>query len=190
MNLELRCDFQLVASQLRGVYEAKNGRMEQYLKLAQSLVAGFAKFMVAQVPISENCIANALANLVSKRVLPFPCGIEKWYALYPCHTPILSPNRMVNLNWVRDVRLYTGTLYLFFFSFFFQTLVGPSLIIESKYHIQKIQNKTTTGVVSIKIYTYILSPIYIYKNCTFTFTNQSAEPTCSEPLQVCWPGSI
>ena len=34
-----------------------------------------------------------------------------------------------------------------------------------------IYKRTTTGVASIKIYTHILSPIYIYKNCTFTFTN-------------------
>ena len=44
VNLELRCDSQLVASQL---YEAKNGQKEQYLKLAQSLIVGFTKFEVA-----------------------------------------------------------------------------------------------------------------------------------------------
>ena len=32
-NLDLQCDSRLVASQLRGEYKAKNGRMEQYLKL-------------------------------------------------------------------------------------------------------------------------------------------------------------
>ena len=53
-----------------------------------------------------------------------------------------------------------------------------------------IYKRTTIEVVSIKIYTHILSPIYIYKNCTFTFTNQSAEPTCSEPLLVCWPNCM
>ena len=36
-----------------------------------------------------------------------------------------------------------------------------------------IHKRTTTGVVSIKIYTHILSTIYIYKDCTFIFTNQS-----------------
>ena len=33
-----------------------------------------------------------------------------------CHTPIPGPTRMDDLNWVQGVRLYTGTLYLFFFS--------------------------------------------------------------------------
>ena len=50
--------------------------------------------------------------------------------------------------------------------------------------------RTTTGVVSIKIYTHILSPILQIQTCTFTFTNQSTEPTCSEPLQVCCPSCM
>ena len=44
-----------------------------------------------------------------------------------------------------------------------------------------IHKRTTIGVVSIKIYTHILSPIYIYKNCTFTFTNQSVGHTVMNP---------
>ena len=34
-----------------------------------------------------------------------------------CHTPIPGPTRMADPNRVRGVRLYTGTLYLFFFFF-------------------------------------------------------------------------
>ena len=70
------------------------------------------------------------------------------------------------------MRDYTGTLY-----FLFQTLVGLSLITESNYHIKMIQNKTTTVVVfTVSIHT-VLSPIYIYiyKNCTFTFTYSECE---------------
>ena len=53
-NLELQCDSQLVSSQLRGECEAKNKRMKQYLKLAQSLMVVFTQFIVAQVPRAEN----------------------------------------------------------------------------------------------------------------------------------------
>ena len=78
----------------------------------------------------------------------------------PSVTPQPPPRRM------KGVRNYTGTLYLLF-----QTLVVPSLITESKYHIQRYKkNKTTTVVVfTVSIHT-IMSPIYIYiyKNCTFT----------------------
>ena len=70
-----------------------------------------------------------------------------------CHALIPDMTRMADLNRFRGARLFTGTLYLLF-----QTLVGPSLIIESKYH---IQNKTTIVVVfTISIHT-ALSPIYI-----------------------------
>ena len=75
--------------------------------------------------------------------------------------PQPPPGRM------KGARNYTGTLYLLS-----QTLVGPSLITESKYHIQIYKHKTTTVVVfTVSIHT-ILSPIYIYicKNCTFIFT--------------------
>ena len=38
---------------------------------------------------------------------------------------------------------------------------------------------------------YTFTECYIQiQHCTFTFTNKSTEPTCSEPLQVCWPSSI
>ena len=33
-----------------------------------------------------------------------------------CHTPIPGPTRMVDPNRVRGTRLYTGTLYFFFYN--------------------------------------------------------------------------
>ena len=39
------------------------------------------------------------------------------------------------------------------------------------------------------LYTFTESHLQI-QNCTFTFTNQSTEPTCSEPLQECWPNCM
>ena len=79
-----------------------------------------------------------------------------------CHTPIPDPTRLVDSNQVRGTRPNTGTLYLIFFLNRTCTCgYGPHLIIESKYHIQI--KRTTTGVVSIKIYTHVLSPIYLYK---------------------------
>ena len=80
-----------------------------------------------------------------------------------CRAPNPPPRK------TKGVRDCIGTLY-----FLFQTLVGPSLIIESKYHIKRIQNKTTTVVVFTVSIHIVLSLIYIYiyiyKNCTFTFT--------------------
>ena len=71
-------------------------------------------------------------------------------------------------------------LFLFFFLKAELVPVGTQTIFVIT-KIIYIYKRTTTRVVSIKIYTHILSPIYIYKNCTFTFTNKSARHTCSEP---------
>ena len=85
------------------------------------------------------------------------------YALIPtCHTPIPGPTRLADPNRVRGARPYTGTLYLIFFLNRTGTCgYDPHLITESKYHIHI--KRTTTGVVSIKIYTHLPSPIYKYK---------------------------
>ena len=87
----------------------------------------------------------------------------------------------------RGRRDFTGTLYLLF-----QTLVRPSLITESKFYIHRYKNKTTTVMVfTVSIHT-VLSPIYIYiyKNCTFTFTYSERGTYCGGLLLVWLPGSV
>ena len=96
-----------------------------------------------------------------------------------CHAPIPGPTRLADPNRVRGARLYTGTLYRFFLFIylFFYNRIKISETYTKELPLEWCPSKS--------IHIYILSPIYIYKNCTFTFTNQSAEPTCSEPLLVC-----
>ena len=91
-----------------------------------------------------------------------------------CHTPIPSPTRLADPNRVRGARLYTRTLYFFFF--------------YNRY-IYKI---TTTRVVSIRIYTHILSPIYIYiyNESLLSITYSERRTYCDEPLPVCCPNSM
>ena len=99
-----------------------------------------------------------------------------------CHTLILGPTRMADPNRVQGARLYTGTLYLHFFLFL--TLVGPSRITESKYHIQKYKIKLPPWWCLHCQYIHsVLSPIYlyIYKNFTFQLHIQSVEPTVMNP---------
>ena len=81
-----------------------------------------------------------------------------------CHTPIPCPTRKADPNRVRGARLYTGTLIDLFFLRAKLVPVGIQTIsVITK--IIYIYKRTTTGVVSIKIYTHILSPIY---TCTFS----------------------
>ena len=82
-------------------------------------------------------------------------------------TEHVTPRFPVRPDWLirtgfRGTRPYTGTLYLIFFKSRTGTCgYGPHLITESKCH--KHIKRTTTGVVSIKIYKHLPSPIYKYK---------------------------
>ena len=90
----------------------------------------------------------------------------------------VRPRIQVRPDWqirtdFRDARLRTGTLEMFFFLNRSGTCgYGPHLITKSKSHI------------------HITESHLLIQNCTITFTNQSTEPTCSEPLQVCWPSCM
>ena len=79
-----------------------------------------------------------------------------------CHARIPGSTRMADPNRVLGARLYTRTLIDLFFLRAELVPVGIqtiSVITENIY----IDKRTTTRMVSIKIYTHILSPIYLYK---------------------------
>ncbi|KAL0885917.1 hypothetical protein Bca101_009900 [Brassica carinata] len=75
-NIHAYCDSQLVANQYSGEYEARDERMDAYLKLVQELARNFDQFALTRIPRSENVQADALAALASssdpglKRVIP------------------------------------------------------------------------------------------------------------------------
>ena len=96
-------------------------------------------------------------------VHPVDLDIKEYTGWVMCHTPIPGPTRLANPNRVPGRETIYGTLYLIFF-FKSRTCTcgyGPHLITESRYHIHI--KRTTTGVVSIKIYTHLSSSIYKYK---------------------------
>ena len=77
--------------------------------------------------------------------------------------------------------------------FFFKAELVPVGYGPTSYNRIKISNTYQTNYhrsgVHQNLYPYTESHLQI-KNCTFTITNQSAEPTCSEPLLVCWPSNM
>ena len=108
-----------------------------------------------------------------------------------CHTPIPGPTRLANPNRFQGARPDTGTLYLFFFFFFkpnWYLWVRPTSYNNIKISYTYQKNYHRSGVHQNQ-YTITESHLQI-QNRTFTFTNQSTEPTCSEPLQVCWPSCM
>ena len=68
------CDSQLVATQLRREYHAKNKRMEQYLQIAKTLLASFKHIEVTHIPKIGNQMEDALSNLAT--ITLHPCNVE------------------------------------------------------------------------------------------------------------------
>ena len=106
-----------------------------------------------------------------------------------CHTPDTRSYTNSDSNQVRGARLYTGTLIDLFF---LRDELVP-VVIQTIYVITKINyiyKRTTTGVVSLKIYTHILSPIYLYKPLYVYMSNiniRDCEKQCGEHLSLSCP---
>nr|GFC17590.1 reverse transcriptase domain-containing protein [Tanacetum cinerariifolium]GFC18896.1 reverse transcriptase domain-containing protein [Tanacetum cinerariifolium] len=64
-NLEANVDSRLVANHVLGEYVAKEDNMVQYLDKTKSLIQGFDRFTIKQVPRSENKKADALRKIAS-----------------------------------------------------------------------------------------------------------------------------
>nr|GFA14441.1 reverse transcriptase domain-containing protein [Tanacetum cinerariifolium] len=64
-NLEANVDSRLVANHVLGKYVAKEDNMVQYLDKTKSLIQGFDRFTIKQVPRSENKKADALSKIAS-----------------------------------------------------------------------------------------------------------------------------
>ncbi|GJV03360.1 reverse transcriptase domain-containing protein [Tanacetum coccineum] len=64
-NVHVSVDSKLVANQVLGTYVAKEENMIKYLEKAKSLISGFAKFSISQVPRSKNKKADALSKIAS-----------------------------------------------------------------------------------------------------------------------------
>jgi len=64
-HIQAFCDSQLVANQFSGDYEAKNDRMDAYLKIVRDLSRNFELFELTKIPRSDNAPADALATLAS-----------------------------------------------------------------------------------------------------------------------------
>ncbi|XP_050247585.1 uncharacterized protein LOC126695025 [Quercus robur] len=66
-NLLIQSDSKLVIGQIRGEYEAKEERMQKYLKLARQLAQEFNTVEFIQIPRSQNLRADEVSKLVSSK---------------------------------------------------------------------------------------------------------------------------
>ncbi|XP_050277987.1 uncharacterized protein LOC126719481 [Quercus robur] len=66
-NLLIQSDSKLVIGQIRGEYEAKEERMQKYLKLARQLAQEFDTVEFIQIPRSQNMGADEVSKLASSK---------------------------------------------------------------------------------------------------------------------------
>ena len=64
-NILLRSDSQLVIGQVKGDFEAKETRMQKYLKLMNQLVSNFDRAKFVQIPRDQNAKADEVAQSAS-----------------------------------------------------------------------------------------------------------------------------
>ncbi|XP_023890188.1 uncharacterized protein LOC112002261 [Quercus suber] len=64
-NLLIHSDSKLVIGQVRGEYEAKEERMQRYLRLTKHLAQEFEEVEFVQIPRSQNVIADEVSRIAS-----------------------------------------------------------------------------------------------------------------------------
>ena len=64
-NALLRSDSQLIIEQVKGNFEAKETRMQRYLKLTNQLVSKFDRVEFAKIPRDQNAKADEVARNAS-----------------------------------------------------------------------------------------------------------------------------
>ena len=64
-NLLVQSDSKLVIEQIKGEYEAKEERMQKYLRLTKHLTQEFNKVEFVQIPKSQNMAVDEISKLAS-----------------------------------------------------------------------------------------------------------------------------
>ena len=75
-SLIIQADSQLIIRQVKRDYEAKEERMQKYLKIVQQLSQHFDSLDFAQIPRAKNAIVDFLARLASSYL---QCNLETMY---------------------------------------------------------------------------------------------------------------
>ena len=66
-NLLVQSDSKLVVEQIKGEYEAKEERMQKYLRLTRHLTWEFDEMEFVQVPRNQNVLVDEISKLASSK---------------------------------------------------------------------------------------------------------------------------
>ena len=82
-NLLLQSDPKLVIGQIKEEYEAKEERMQKYLRLTKHLTWEFDRVEFVQIPKSQNMIADEIAKLASLEEISMSMGSKMEVQKHP-----------------------------------------------------------------------------------------------------------
>ena len=110
--IDLQCDSQRVVAQLWGECEAKNERMEQYLRIAKPLMASFKHIKVTHVPGTKNQMVDTLANLETSVLYRCNVKISVMEQQSIQGTTVMAIDQQAGPSWMTPIAEYLlhGTL--------------------------------------------------------------------------------
>uniref|UniRef100_A0A2N9F4Z3 Uncharacterized protein n=1 Tax=Fagus sylvatica TaxID=28930 RepID=A0A2N9F4Z3_FAGSY len=132
-ELDVRSDSQLVVGQVNGDYEAKEGRMQQYLQLVRHQISQFHEVRLCRVPREQNTEADQLAKSASSSTADDKIKTVQQSSLQTTETTDTKPDGLK----VRASRflMLQGTLYKRGFSLPYLRCLAPD---EANYVMREI----------------------------------------------------
>ena len=102
-NLLLQSDSKLVVGQIKEEYEAKEERMQKYLKLKKCLTQEFDKVEFVQIPRSQNMITDKIAKQASLEGRPTSMGLEMEVQKHPSIEEVLTFAIQSTSSWMTPI---------------------------------------------------------------------------------------
>ena len=107
--VDMFSDSRLIVSQVKGEFEARDKRMQEYLDKAKRLRSNFDSFSLLHIPRNGNTHADSLATLATSlgQSLPWVILVEDLYK------PTVTKNNVVHIHHVRVGPSWMDLLVLF-----------------------------------------------------------------------------
>ena len=102
-NLLVQNDSKLVIGQIKGDYEAKEERMQKYLRLTKHLTWEFDKVEFAHIPRSQNMMADEVSKLASSEEGGISMGLEMEVQKYPSIEEVPTFTIQSTNNWMTPI---------------------------------------------------------------------------------------
>ena len=106
MNLLVQNDSKLVIRQIKGDYEAKEKRMQKYVKLTKHLTQEFDRVEFTQIPRSQNMMADEVSKLTSLEEEGISTNLEMEVQKHPSIEEVPTSTIQKASNWMTPIMAF------------------------------------------------------------------------------------